>query len=76
MKTQLNMNDQFRMHILGLQRLAINNPKQADQNTKKLVSDIINLCKTSELPYEDIQKAIVLADNSLYKDKTSTGNSD
>lgn len=65
------MNDLIRMHYLGLQRLAMSNPKLASENAQKLASDIVVAATSKGLTYEEFQKAIVLADNSLYK-KLST----
>ncbi|HJF54417.1 MAG TPA: hypothetical protein K8W06_04635 [Limosilactobacillus coleohominis] len=61
-----NFNQEIKIHVLGLNRLSAFNPSFKQENTLRLSKEIVNLCRKSDLPYQEIQKAIVFADNSLY----------
>lgn len=61
------MNNEIDIHIAGMQRLkAINVDGLTKSETEKLSKEITKLCRNSGLPYVEVQKAIVRADNSLY----------
>lgn len=63
---------EVKIHSIGLQRLiAYGDINLVNQNTIELAKKIISLCNESSLSYQEIQKAIVYADNGLYLKLTS-----
>lgn len=61
------MNNEIRMHIFGLNRLEISGDTELeDKRSIRLSKEITKICRESGLTYQEIQKAIVYADNSLY----------
>ena len=68
MKAIDNFDKEIDINILGLRRLEALGPNKLDsERTFELASKLISVCRNSELPYREIQKAIVYADNSLYR---------
>lgn len=75
MKQVNDMDVEIKIHVLGLQRLtAMSQLTMSDKKTFDLSDSIVGICKNSGLPYSEIQKAIVYADNSLYSKLKSNRN--
>lgn len=67
MEKTINIKPYLESHRLGLLRLEkAHGTIISEKATKKLIKDIIEECKASGLTYKEIQKALVMVDESLY----------
>lgn len=67
MEKTINIEKHLKSHRFGLLRLEEDHGTIIkEQGTKDLIKELIKVCKASGLTYIEIQKALIMVDESLY----------
>lgn len=67
MEKTINIEKHLKSHRFGLLRLEEDHGTIIkEQGTKDLIEELVEVCKSSKLTYTEIQKALIVVDESLY----------
>ena len=67
MEKAINIEKYLKSHRFGLLRLEEDHGTIIkDQGTKDLIKELVKVCEESGLAYTEIQKALIMVDESLY----------